>query len=241
LARSPQLRNWIGESRTRCSWTAIVLKASEEALRESSVLLATTFAALERAERRRRASAAGDGDIRAEAFSTLIRLQDIGRRFIREHDADALINALLDTATNAASTDLGNVQLLDPSRRTLQIVAQRGFGPEFLEFFHEVHGAAAACGAAMRAGRQVIVEDVTTHPIFVGQRSQDVLLRAGVRAVQSTPLIAPSGELVGMLSTHFRSRHRVPAYRLRLIDIISRRAAELIRDVHARHRAIGTA
>jgi hypothetical protein len=33
---------------------------------------------------------------------------------------------------------------------------------------------------------------------------------------------------VGVMSTHFRSRHRVPAYRLHLIDIISRQIAELI-------------
>jgi hypothetical protein len=241
VSGSLPLRNWIGESRTRCSSTDIVLKASKEALRESSVLLAAAFAAIERAALRRRLRAAGNEDIRGEAFSTLISLIEIRRRFIRDHDADALIDALLDTATKAASTDLGNVQLLDPRGTTLQIVAQRGFGSEFLDFFREVHGAGAACGAALRAGRQVIVEDVATHPIFVGQRSQDVLLRAGVRAVQSTPLIAPSGELVGMISTHFRSRHRPPAYRLRLIDIISRQAAELLRDVHDRHRVISTA
>ena len=151
------------QSRTGCP-DLFRCAIGSDALRESSILLAAAFAAIERAALRRRARAAGNGDIRAEAFSTLISLIEIRKRFIRDHDADALVNALLDTVTKAASTDLGNVQLLDPRRKTLQIVAQRGFGSEFLDFFREVHGAGAACGAAMRAGRQVIVEDV--RPIW---------------------------------------------------------------------------
>jgi len=117
-------------------------------------------------------------------------------------------NSLL---TKATLTNLGNIQLLNSRRGMLEIVAQRGFGPEFLDFFGEVHGEGAACGAAMHARQRVIVEDVVTHPIFVGRPAQGVLLRAGVHAVQSTPLITRSGELLGMMSTHFRSRHRVPA------------------------------
>jgi GAF domain-containing protein len=81
----------------------------------------------------------------------------------------------------------------------------------------------------MRNRRRVVVEDVMTHAIFLGQPAQDIVLRAGVQSVQSTPITSSSGELVGVISTHFRCPHRVPAYRLRLMDIISRQVADFLR------------
>ena len=51
------------------------------------------------------------------------------------------------------------------------------------------------------------------------------MAEAHARAVQSTPLVTGSGELVGMLSTH-RDRAWQPARReLEVIDHIARRAA----------------
>jgi len=214
-----------------------LMTASQELLRESTGLLASGLAVLARSEARPTTSrstflsrAEADEEIVAEVLPTLTQLRKVRRRFMQDHDGDALLHDVLKAVTKATKTDLGNIQLFDSRRVRLKIVAQRGFGAEFLDFFSEVQGEGAACGAAMCARQRVIVEDVVTHPIFVRQPSQGILLRAGVQAVQSTPLITRSGELVGMISTHFRSRHRVPAYRLCLIDIISRQLAELIHD-----------
>lgn len=213
------------------------LNDSDQRLQESSMLMAACLSAIDRAETRRRASGSSvppgvwaDGAAAVEVVPALIQLGRIRRRFMHEHDRDVLIHDILDAVTKATKTDLGNIQLVDPRRGTLKIVAQQGFGPEFLGFFGEVRGEEAACGAAMRARRRMIVEDVATHPIFLGRPAQEVLLRAGVQAVQSTPLIVPSGELVGVISTHFRSPHRVPIHRLRLIDIATRQFAALVRD-----------
>jgi hypothetical protein len=41
----------------------------------------------------------------------------------------------------------------------------------------------------MSAKTRVLVEDVTQRRIFAGQAAEKVLLAAGVRAVQFTPLI----------------------------------------------------
>lgn len=230
--RFQRLHNFVNENRR--IQTALIA-ASQAMLKESNTLMAASLSVIQRAEARRTASGSNflsrvvaDGDIVAEVLPTLIQLHEIRRRFMHNHDRGALINDVLDAVTKATKTDLGNIQLFDSRRGMLEIAAQRGFGSEFLDFFGEVQGAGAACGAAMAARQRVIVEDVVTHPIFVGQPAQDVLLRAGVHAVQSTPLITESGELVGMMSTHFRSRHRVPAYRLRLLDITSRQFAELL-------------
>jgi light-regulated signal transduction histidine kinase (bacteriophytochrome) len=66
-------------------------------------------------------------------------------------------------------------------------------------------------------------------PIFEGTPELDVLLAAGVVAVQSTPFVSRSGGVLGMVSTHYATEPRKPAEReLRLMDILARQASDLI-------------
>src|SRR3546814_9097588 len=75
---------------------------------------------------------------------------------------------------------------------------------DLLTFFETVHENDAACGTALKRGERIVVEDVEASPIVLGTPALDVLLAAGVRAVQSTPLFSRSGRLWGILSTHWR-------------------------------------
>ena len=76
-----------------------------------------------------------------------------------------------------------------------------------------------------------MVGDVT-ESLFTG-KDVDVMLAAGARAVQSTPLIGRSGQLVGMLSTHYRVP-RVPSDRdLHVLDLLARQAADWIERTQA--------
>ncbi len=52
-------------------------------------------------------------------------------------------------------------------------------------------------------------------------------LELGVRAVQATPLWSPAGELVGMLSTHYRRTHRPEEHDLQLLDVLGRLCSRL--------------
>ena len=217
----------MAESERLRAQTTGLIAASESLLRESSTLLAAGLAFVERAEARRTAAPQRQTD--ADALPVLLQLREARKRFLRDRDTGVLFKDVLDLVMEVTRTDLGNIQLLDVRAGVLKIVAQRGFGSEFLDFFNDVHGGEAACGTAMRARRRVVVEDVLRSPVFVERPAQEILLRAGVQAVQSTPLFA-GGELVGMISTHFRVPQRVPEHRLRLIDVISRQTAQLVRD-----------
>jgi GAF domain-containing protein len=157
-----------------------------------------------------------------EAIILLRRLREI---HARRPSREALLSALLDAVIEATRADRGNVQLVNPTTGALEIAAQREFGPDFLAFFREVRDVGSACGAAMRSRRCAVVEDVRTHSTFAGSPAREVVLDAGVLAVQSTPIIGPSGQLVGMVSTHFRAPGRVPAPRLHLVALIARQAA----------------
>jgi hypothetical protein len=237
--RSREARHLEAVNQALRSETAALLKTSAELVARSSLLVAAACAIIRRWEPQgavpgpHRTFDTANADLVAEILAARIDLHEIRARFTREHDRVGLLNGILEVVTKATRTDLGNIQLVNRRTGGLEIVAQRGFGPEFLDFFGEVHDERAACGAAMRAQKRIVVEDVVTHPIFRGQPAQAVLLRAGVRAVQSTPLVTRSGELVGMMSTHFRSAYRVPVQRLLLIDVIGRQTAELVGEVHA--------
>jgi hypothetical protein len=130
------------------------------------------------------------------------------RQALRASGAALALGALLDEVLEFALTSLhaerGNVQLADPATGALTIAAQRGFGPEFAEYFAAVTDDGSACGRAARHHAQVVITDVTTDPGFAPHR--EIALASGFRAVQSTPLVNRAGYLVGMLSTHYPGR-----------------------------------
>jgi signal transduction histidine kinase len=138
---------------------------------------------------------------------------------------------IVDAAIAVTAADMGNIQLLDRGSGALKIEASRGFEAPFLEFFNAVHDGQAACGSAMKSGERVVIEDVIVSPVFVGTPELEAMLAAGVRAVQSTPLVGRSGQIVGMLSTHYRAPRRPADRDLRVLDLLARQAADWIERV----------
>jgi two-component sensor histidine kinase len=132
------------------------------------------------------------------------------------------------TGIAISGADKGNLQLFDAASGSLTIVAQQGFQDDFMKFFANVRGYDTACGEAMRTAEQIIVDDVLTSKIFVGQPAQKVLLEAAVRAVVSTPLMSSKGSLLGVLSTHFTQSLNPSERQLRLINILARQAADYL-------------
>jgi GAF domain-containing protein len=138
------------------------------------------------------------------------------------------LTSALDHAIRATGADFGNVQLLNPETGNLEIVAQRGFGGEFLEFFSAVRENQAACGTARTLGRRVVVEDIIVDPIFAESEVQGIMARAHVRAAQSTPLIETNKTFLGVISTHFRTPHFWRVRELALIDLYARDVSDFI-------------
>jgi PAS domain S-box-containing protein len=146
------------------------------------------------------------------------------------------LEVILDAAVSITGADKGNIQLLDPGSGALVIAAQRGFEEPFLNFFARVRDESSACGAAMLSAQSVVVEDVTRSELFAGQASLDALLAAGVRAVQSTPLLSSDGSLLGMISTHFSRPTRLEERKLRLTDLLARQAADYLERKQAEEK-----
>jgi hypothetical protein len=141
------------------------------------------------------------------------------------------LQGVVDTALAGARAlhraEFGNVQLLNPQRRSLAIVAQHGFAPKFLRTFQEVSARdSSACGRALHRRQPVIVADVAEDETFAPFRG--IAASAGFRAVQSTPLIAGTGACVGVLSTHCGKPRTPSPFDMLLVRVLARRAADVV-------------
>jgi two-component sensor histidine kinase len=187
-------------------------------------LLARVNANLKMAQLRRGLEQRIAADLR---LMTLLR--DVGSDLVRQGvDDGECLYRILDAAIAVTGADKGNLQLLDPDAGALTIAAHRGFDAPFLEFFKHVRDDPSACGAALRSGERVIVDDVLTSPAFLAQPSQHIMVDAGVRAVVSVPLRSSRGDVLGMISTHFAKPHRPSERELHFLDLLGRQAADYL-------------
>src|SRR5215469_17718670 len=172
--------------------------------------------------------------VRAE-LEQMRRLNELSTLLMREENkSEVCLSEITRTAIAISGADKGNLQLFDETLGSLRIIAQQGFQERFLKFFEHVDDhVASSCGTAMATNEQIIVDDVLTSKIFVGQPAQKVLLDAEVRAIISTPLSSSKGGLLGVISTHF-SRPGHPSERqLRLTNILARQAADYLERKHS--------
>jgi PAS domain S-box-containing protein len=162
----------------------------------------------------------------AADLAALTRMHALAGRVIRSAGSDPLLQETMDAAVAIMRADKGTLQLLDGD--TLRIVAQRGHERPFLDFFAAAEGVASVCGEATRRGERVVVADVEASPVFAGTPSLPVLRAAGVRAVQSTPLVTRDGQLLGILTTHWAAAHTPDEHDLWRLDLLARLAADFI-------------
>jgi PAS domain S-box-containing protein len=158
-----------------------------------------------------------------------LKLQEISTALVREGNLEALYRRILDAAISLLSADMGSIQILSPERGELRLLAHRGFHPASAAFWEWVTlDSASSCGLALSAGARIVVPDVEACDFMAGTGDLDASRRSGIRAVQSTPLVSRSAQLLGMISTHWREPHQPTERDLRLLDVVARQAADLI-------------
>ncbi len=159
-------------------------------------------------------------------------LQRISAELIHEESVETLYEKILDAASAVMRSDFASMQMLYPERGAggeLRLLAFRGFTPEAARFWEWVAaGDDSSCAAALRGGRRVIVPDLETQDVIRADAALAAYREAGIRSMQSTPLLSRGGKVVGMISTHWRQPHEPSERDLRLLDILARQAADLI-------------
>jgi len=199
--------------------------------------LEETEAALRRSAARQRARGQQDQAQRAERSAASVRF-DLDEPLVARqlHTAAAglqhtprvelLASQVLEKVLSLARADRGNVQLADPASGALRIIAQHGFGAEFLDHFAVVDDDRSACGRAASRGSQLVITDVTTDPGFGPHRA--IAAASGFRAVQSTPLVDQAGRVVGVVSTHYPRPYLPSARDMRMITRYAELAGQVL-------------
>ncbi|MDQ5987562.1 MAG: Adaptive-response sensory-kinase SasA [Syntrophus sp. SKADARSKE-3] len=169
----------------------------------------------------------------ATDLEAMTRLQKIGALFVSDGNMDEILGEIVDAAIAISEADFGNIQLFDPKTSDLHIAAHRGFPDWWIDFWNSVSKGRGTCGTALEQGARVIVEDVEQSPIFIGTPALEIQLKAGVRAVQSTPLLSRSGKILGMFSTHYKTPRLPDDSALNLLDLLAQQAADIIERAKA--------
>ncbi len=170
-------------------------------------------------------------DSLANDLAALTRIHDLSIKRLEAGGLEPLLQGIMDAAVAIVGADKGTLQLVEGD--SLRIVAHHGHERPFLDFFASADNVASVCGEATRRGERVVVEDVEASPLFAGTPSLPVLRDAGVRAVQSTPLLRRQGELLGILTTQWGVPYLPDEHDLWRIDLIARQAADIIEHTRA--------
>ncbi|HVP79466.1 MAG TPA: PAS domain S-box protein [Thermodesulfobacteriota bacterium] len=159
-------------------------------------------------------------------LAALARMHTLSGRLLGTAGLQPLLQEIMDAAVAIVGAERGTLQLLEGD--SLRIAAHHGHQQPFLNFFASAESRASVCGEATRRGERVVVQDVETSSLFGGTASLPVLRKAGVRAVQSTPMISRTGTLIGILTTQWGVPFSPDEHDLWRIDLLSRQAADLI-------------
>jgi len=156
-------------------------------------------------------------------------LQSISSQLIQEDNLEAIYQELLHAATTIMHSAMASLQMLFPEKDALLLLASQGFNEESAAAWKWIRkGAATTCRMALERHRRVIVPDIEICDFLKGTEDLEAYRSVGIRAIQSTPLVARSGKIVGMMSTHWNDVHEPTERELNLMDVLARQAADLL-------------
>ncbi len=145
---------------------------------------------------------------------------------------DDELRTILRAALDVTGADGGVVQLAE-AQGVLSIVAADGVVPPYLDHFALVDANRdCMCAHALTCREHVAISDVNGWTLPPDSPTLSILRESGIRALQSTPLFDREGDLIGMISTHYRDVHGFTATELRWLDLLSARASLVVE----RHR-----
>lgn len=165
-------------------------------------------------------------------LSAAQQLQSASAMLLESGNSQALYRKVVEAAAAIMASDMASIQRLFPARGAggeLGLLAFQGFDPGAAKFWEWVRAdSKSSCGAVLATGARVVVPDVEKCDFMAGTADEAMYRQAGIRAVQSTPLLSRSGRLLGVISTHWRVPHTPAERDLRFFDVLARQAADLI-------------
>jgi signal transduction histidine kinase/ActR/RegA family two-component response regulator len=180
----------------------------------------------------------------SEQVADLHRLHELSSRLLETPSLDEQLGMILRAAADFhGGATRGLLALRTPGKEPMRVAASLGFDAAALaQIARQADGCGLACGlACMRESRLVIADieapragacrDPALADYVEGLR--DFGRSQGIRAVHSTPVIGPHGDVLGALSIHFDAPHAPTERECALADICARKAAIFVERARA--------
>jgi len=207
-------------------WTHERVSAIRDPHGRTGSILALSFDASDRQPPRvggANASTAADVD-------AIARLQAVAALRADEAGLAAALQQVVDAGLVIAAADMGDIRLFEANGRTLPLLAQRNLGERFVARWTD---AGSAWGMSVARGEKTIIEDVQHHEAFQPATIAEALRDAGVCGMTALPLVGRDATPLGLLTLYYRRRHRPDERSLRLLDLLARQAADIVRQAPA--------
>jgi diguanylate cyclase (GGDEF)-like protein/PAS domain S-box-containing protein len=118
-----------------------------------------------------------------------------------------------------------SILLLDDAKAHLRHVAAPNLPQRYVSAIDGVAIGpnAGSCGTAAYLGKQIIVSDIATDPLW--REYRDLALREGLRACWSTPVLNEKGQVLGTFAIYYKNPQTPTSKELGLIDRITNLAS----------------
>lgn len=158
-------------------------------------------------------------------------LHSISTELLSEDNIQSLFEKFMDASLAIMDADFATIQLLvsTESGDKLHLLASRNFEADTVKTWEWIDSTAhTSCAEALHSGKRVLISDVENYPPIQGTIDLENYRRAGSCASQSTPLFSRNGNILGMISTHWKKPYHPSNNQFSMFDIVAREAADLI-------------
>lgn len=127
------------------------------------------------------------------------------KRLAQGASLDEVLDTLVEVAEESRPEMIASVLLVDAETGCLRNGASRRL-PDF--YCEAVEGVmpgpkVGSCGTAAFTGKRVIVEDISTDPLW--ETTRDIALRASLHACWSEPIIGSTGDVLGTFAMYYQA------------------------------------
>lgn len=162
----------------------------------------------------------------------LAALNAIATAVSQSLDLDDVLNRALDKTLEVMEIDAGGIYLLDEGAGVLNIVAQRGFEPDFVEGIDKLKFGEGFSGRAAQSGQPLLVKNVSTDP----RLTRAVVRDAGLGSAAIFPLNS-KGKVLGTFFTIARSDREFSEQDVQLLTSIGHQIGVAIENARLYEQA----
>lgn len=156
------------------------------------------------------------------------QIQKLSTHLSQSLDLNLNLKHILETVVELNTATYALIFLYNPGSGYLETIASLGFDADTLKIMSRIRATpnSGACGMAYINKKKVILEDLKKYPTF--QCYQGIAPDHMFTAVHSTPIIAKSGEPMGVISLFFKTVHKPSLHEEQLADLCARYTATAI-------------